>query len=351
MTDWKRILRALAPNARADIVATFIALDGEIERAGITTDERRAQFLANIVHESQGLSRLEEGLSYKTAERICEVWPSRFPTEASARPYVRNPKKLAEKVYGGRMGNVRPGDGWLYRGGGLAGTTGRNNYRAAGFEDRPDDLRTPKGALRAALTFWVDNRCAAYADRRDTAGLRAVWNGGAIGLAEVKDLVEKARRVLTALPAQQKLKALRLYDGAVDGDAGDRTVGAVQLLQRKSGLPVTGELDEPTLAALDEADPLPVAAKDANLAKSRTVQGAGVAGSFGIAEIVQSAGELKDQAENAKAQISAGTVFGFVMGGLIVAGALVALYARWDDAGRPVPGFLARRFPRLTGAA
>ena len=44
-------------------------------------------------------------------------------------------------------------------------------------------------------------------------------------------------------------------------------------------------------------------------------------------------------------------MFGMVVGALIVAGALYALYARWDDAGRPVPGFLARRFPRPAGAA
>ena len=175
-------------------------------------------------------------------------------------------------------------------------------------------------------------------------------NGGVNGLAECRAYLAKAKTALRTIPAQAKLKALRYPVGKVDGDHGDRTTGAVQLLQKREGLPVTGELDDATLAALDNAEPLAPAAKDANLAKSRTVQGSAVAGTLGFGELAQSASELKDQVTEAQAQISAGTVFGLIVGALIVAGALYALYARWDDAGRPVPGFLARRFPRLTGA-
>ncbi|MCJ2102476.1 peptidoglycan-binding protein [Methylobacterium sp. E-046] len=349
MTDWKRILPAVAPGARADLIAAFIAADARIAAAEITTPLRLAHFLAQVATETGGLARLEEGLSY-TAERLCKVWPARFPTLAAAKPYARNPKALAEKVYGGRLGNVRPGDGWRYRGGGALQTTGRTNYRAAGFEADPDRLRTPGPALAAALTYWADHDCNALADADDVEALRRRINGGTVGLAECRAYLAKAKAALRVIPAQAKLKALRYPVGAVDGDHGDRTTASVQLLQKKAGLPVTGELDDDTLAALDTAEPLAVPTKDANLAQSRTVQGAGVAGSFGFAEVAQSVSELKDQAESAQAQISAGTVFGFVMGALIVAGALYALYARWDDAGRPVPGFLACRFPKLTGA-
>lgn len=348
MTDWKRILRAVAPNARADIIAAFIAGDDKITAAGITTPLRIAHFLAQIVPESQGLTRLEESLTY-SAERLCVVWKRRFPTLAAARPYAKNPRALAEMVYGGRMGNVRPGDGYRYRGGGLGMTTGRSNYRAAGFEDRPDDLRKPAIALASALTFWVDNRCAVYADRDDVVGLRQVWNGGQIGIDDTRAVLAKAKAVLRTLPAQAKLKALRYPVGKVDGDHGDRTTGAVQLLQRREGLPVTGELDDATVAAIDTADPLAVPAKDADLLRSRTIQGSGVAGTFGFGEFVQSAGEIKDQVASAHDHIAAGTVFGLIISAAIVAGAAYAIYARWDDAGRPVPGFLARRFPVLAG--
>lgn len=46
---------------------------------------------------------------------------------------------------------------------------------------------------------------------------------------------------------------------------------SVQLVQKKAGLSVTGELDDDTLTALNTAEALPVAAKGANLARSRTV--------------------------------------------------------------------------------
>lgn len=350
MTDWKRILRAVAPGARPDIVAAFQAADARIAASEIEGALRLPHFIAQVCAETGGLESLEEDLSY-SAERLCRVWPRRFPSLEAAKPFARNPKALAEKVYGGRMGNVRPGDGYRYRGGGALMTTGRANYRAAGFEADPDRLRTPAAAIAAALTFWSDNDCNALADADDVEALRRRVNGGTIGLAECRAYFDKAKTALRVIPAQAKLKALRYPVGAVDGDHGDRTTASVQLLQKKAGLPVTGDLDDDTLAALDDADPLPVSAKDANLAKSRTVKGAGVAGTFGFAEVAQSVGDLKDQAESAQAQIQAGTVFGMVVGALIVAGALYALYARWDDAGRPVPGFLARRFPRLAGAA
>ncbi|MGX9981993.1 glycoside hydrolase family 19 protein [Methylobacterium fujisawaense] len=151
--------------------------------------------LAQVAHESGGFARTEEALSY-TAGRLVEVWPSRFPTLAAAQPYARNPKALACKVYGGRLGNASPPslDGWTYRGSGGLGTTGRANFREVGAEADPDRLRTPEGFLAPALHYWTSRGCNALADRDDVAGLTRKINGGDNGLADRRTRLAAARR-------------------------------------------------------------------------------------------------------------------------------------------------------------
>lgn len=144
------LIKRFAPSARADIVAGLVDGWPAIYAAGITKPVRLQHFMAEIAVESAGLTRLEENLSYSAA-RAHAVFPSRFSTVASAAPYAHNPQAFANKVYGGRLGNVQPNDGWFYRGGGLLQTTGRENYKAAGFQTNPDDLRHMPGAARRAL--------------------------------------------------------------------------------------------------------------------------------------------------------------------------------------------------------
>lgn len=100
-----------------------------------------AAVLAEGYHETGGkMQPVSENLYYSSAARIHTVWPSRFPTVASAVPYAKNPQKLANKVYGGRLGNgpESSGDGWLYRGRGLSQITGKGNYQKFGIADNPD---------------------------------------------------------------------------------------------------------------------------------------------------------------------------------------------------------------------
>src|SRR5450759_1825830 len=84
--------------------------------------------MAQISHECGAGHDVVENLNY-TASRMMQVWPSRFPTTASAEPYAGNPKALADRVYDGRMGNTAGSDdGWNFRGRGASQTTGREGY-------------------------------------------------------------------------------------------------------------------------------------------------------------------------------------------------------------------------------
>lgn len=92
-------------------------------------DNRKlAYILATGTHES-GFKPISENLTYSSAARIHAVWPKQFPTVESAKPYVKKAQKLGNKVYGGRLGNTEPNDGWDYRGRGPSQLTGKENYK------------------------------------------------------------------------------------------------------------------------------------------------------------------------------------------------------------------------------
>lgn len=126
------------------------AILDEAGRRG-TALKHLAYILATIAHETGGkMQPVEEVLAY-SAKRLTQVWPKRFPNLAAAQPYAHNPKKLANNVYGGRLGNAGPDDGWRYRGRGLAQITGRANYIKFGIEATPDDALKMSVALRIAF--------------------------------------------------------------------------------------------------------------------------------------------------------------------------------------------------------
>jgi putative chitinase len=132
-------------------------------RFGIDTRPRVAAFLAQIHHESAGLTRVEENLYYTSPERIRAVWPTRVATLNDAAKLCRNPKSLASKVYANRLGNgsEESGDGWKYRGRGLIQLTGKSNYLLASagldadYVKNPDWVARVDGASLTAAWFWT----------------------------------------------------------------------------------------------------------------------------------------------------------------------------------------------------
>ena len=174
-------------------------------RYEINTPERQAAFIGQCAHESMNFKTLEENLNY-SAEALMKTWPSRFPTMEIAKQYARNPEKISNKVYGGRMGNgtEETGDGWLYHGRGLIQLTGKDNYTLAGdalnmdFIHSPDYVLVPKYAALTAGWYWNKRQLNKEADAKDYTGMTKKINGGTIGLDDRIAHIKHAQEVLTA---------------------------------------------------------------------------------------------------------------------------------------------------------
>lgn len=165
----------------------------------INTPKRQAAFIGQCQHESGNFKTLEENLNYKP-EALMRVWPSRFPDLPTAMKYAHNPEKIANKVYGGRMGNgvEETGDGWKYHGRGLIQLTGKENYancgQALGIDllSTPNLLTLPEQACLSAGWFWNRKQLNSLADSADFETMTKRINGGLIGLDDRKAKIAKA---------------------------------------------------------------------------------------------------------------------------------------------------------------
>lgn len=169
-------------------------IPGIQEKFGVNTPLRLSHFLAQCGHESGGFRITQENLNY-SAKGLQGIFKKYFPSEAIALDYAKKPQKIANRVYGGRMGNGNEasGDGFKFRGRGYIQLTGRDNYTAFGksigvaIEDNPDLVATDY-ALASAAWFWSKNNLNKIADTGATdAAVTMITkrvNGGTIGLAD-----------------------------------------------------------------------------------------------------------------------------------------------------------------------
>jgi putative chitinase len=198
-------LRKLFPGAKVATIEAFSAKSPALfKEFGLSTKRIRIEyFLAQIAHETGALTRSVENLNY-SAKRITEIWPSRFPTLASAEPFANNPEKLANKVYANRMGNGPPesGDGYRYRGQGYIQITGKDGYRQTGSHAGIDLVTKPEKAietahaLRVACAFWAWKNLNPLCDARKFEEVTRRINGGLIGLEDRLEWLKKVRIVL-----------------------------------------------------------------------------------------------------------------------------------------------------------
>lgn len=159
------------------------------EKYGFDSNLAIAHLMAQISWECNAGLEVVENLNY-SAPRMCEVWPSRFPTVASAIPYAHNPRLLGNKVYNGRMGNeLNSNDGYNFRGRGATQTTGREGYDRLGAKvglsllNSPDLVNGPAYFLDCGAADFVICGCLPYAKSDDLMQVTKHLNGGYEGLA------------------------------------------------------------------------------------------------------------------------------------------------------------------------
>jgi putative chitinase len=160
---------------------------------GLDTPIKLSHFLAQAGHESGGFKLVNENLNYG-AKGLRGIFGKYFPTDEKALLYERKPEKIANLVYGGRMGNgaEATGDGYKFRGRGYIQLTGKDNYTAFSKSIGEDcvanpDLVATKYPLASAAWFFTRclSKCTDASDAAITAVTKCV-NGGTIGLEDRK---------------------------------------------------------------------------------------------------------------------------------------------------------------------
>lgn len=206
------VIRKVAPSAHANYMEAFRQGEQLFEEHGITTPQRMAHFLAQVMQETGRLKVLREKMDY-SVKRMLEIFGvghhSARITPAEAPSLAHHPEALAERVYGlgnprkaRELGNTEPGDGFRYRGNGILQTTGRGAHRTAGeavgldFEGHPELVTAPEHALKPALHEWTAGDLNRFADRDAIRTITLRINGGLNGFEERKAFFRQIRPLL-----------------------------------------------------------------------------------------------------------------------------------------------------------
>lgn len=197
----------IAPNIRQVYRDGFANGQSVLDLFGISNSPLRvAHFMAQMLHETGGLAILVESLNY-SEQGLVKTWPSRFQPKGPLDPaqYAHNEAKIANEVYGKRMGNTDPNDGFTFRGRGLLQLTGKDSYAQAtkilseSFPDTPDFAANPDAVIssdwcvKVAAAEWASKGCNGMADADNVKSVTYAINGGYIGLAQRTEWLAKTK--------------------------------------------------------------------------------------------------------------------------------------------------------------
>lgn len=186
---------------------TLNGLNDCLTRFNINTPLRINHFVSECLHESINLTTLRENLNY-SAKGLMGTFKKYFPTLESTVGYANNQAKIANKVYGNRMGNgdEASGDGFKFKGRGAIQLTGHDNYKSLSdytkidFIKNPELLETVQYAFLSAGYFWNKNNLNMIADKGNTdeiiTAIRKRVNGGVIGLDDVIAKFRKCEKII-----------------------------------------------------------------------------------------------------------------------------------------------------------
>ncbi len=161
------------------------------------------EFIAQIAHESGGFRLKEENLNYSWP-RLRVIFPKYFRTDDEAKQFHRQPQRIANRVYGGRMGNTNLGDGWKFRGAGFIQLTGRDIFTRYG---KHKHMTAEEAAvlLRTNDQWAMDSACWVFAVEKNLIQLAIddkferitrLINGGMNGFISRLEYYERAKKFL-----------------------------------------------------------------------------------------------------------------------------------------------------------
>jgi putative chitinase len=134
-----------------------------LSAAGISDPTAQANILAQIKGETGDFKAKSENLNY-SADTLMKLFPNKVKSRAEAESIAaQGPEAVGNLIYGGRMGNSA-NEGYAYRGRGLIGLTGKDNYakfgKLIGMGDalvkNPDLANDPEVAKRILVAYFQE---------------------------------------------------------------------------------------------------------------------------------------------------------------------------------------------------